>query len=135
MVWEPKTHIGAYLVNGRGRLSWNELASPDLEGSTAFYSELFDWKIEKVDDSPMPYWTIQSAAGRGNGGIRNPQPGEPPNWSVYFGYDDIAAGVAKVEQLGGSKLMGPMPIGPGTIAIVRDPQGATFALYTGEFED
>jgi len=135
MLWEPNMHIGAYLVNGHGQLSWNELASPDVEGSTAFYTQLFGWKTEKSASSPMPYWTIQSAAGRGNGGIRNPQPGEPPNWSVYFGYDDVAAGIGRVEQLGGSKLMGPMPIGPGTIGIVRDPQGAVFTLYTGEFED
>ncbi len=135
MLWEPKSHIGAYLVNGHGQQSWNELASPDVDGSTEFYSALFGWKIERVADSPMPYWTIQSAAGRANGGIRNPQPGEPPNWSVYFGYDDVAAGIAKVEQLGGSKLIGPMPIGPGTIAVVSDPQGASFTLYTGEFED
>ncbi|MGO9752879.1 MAG: VOC family protein [Solirubrobacteraceae bacterium] len=135
MAWEPKMHIGAELVNGPGQLSWNELASPDVEGSTTFYSELFGWKIEKLADSSMPYWTIQNAAGHANGGIRNPQPGEPPSWSVYFGYDDVAAGIAKVEQLGGSKLMGPMPIGPGTIATVRDPQGAVFTLYAGEFED
>ncbi len=135
MLWEPKAHIGAHLVNGHGRLSWDELASPDVEGSIEFYSALFGWKIEKLADSPMPYWTIRSAAGRGNGGIRNPQPGEPPNWGVYFGYDDVAAGIAKVEQLGGSKLTGPMPIGPGTIGVVSDPQGAMFTLYSGEFED
>src|SRR4030088_467192 len=28
LVWQPKTHIGAALVNGIGLLSWNELASP-----------------------------------------------------------------------------------------------------------
>lgn len=135
MVWEPKLHIGAYLVNGHGQLSWNELASPDVDGSAAFYGELFGWKIEEITDTPMQYWTIESAAGRGNGGIRHPQPGEPPNWSVYFGYEDVAAGIAKVEQLGGSKLTGPVQIGPGTIAVMRDPQGAVFALYAGEFDD
>ena len=32
-------------------------------------------------------------------------------------------------------LRGPLPIGPGQIAIVRDPQGAVFALYAGDFDD
>jgi len=135
MLWEPKTHIGAYLVNGPGLLCWDELATPDVDGSTVFYGELFGWKIEKFADEPMPYWTIQSAAGKGNGGMRAPQPDEPPNWGVYFGCDDVVAGLARVEQLGGSKLMGPLPIGPGTIGVVRDPQGAVFTLYSGEFED
>jgi predicted enzyme related to lactoylglutathione lyase len=28
-----------------------------------------------------------------------------------------------------------MAVGPGQIAIVQDPQGAVFALYSGEFDD
>jgi uncharacterized protein len=135
MLWEPKMHIGAYLVNGPGLLSWNELASPDIDASIAFYSELFGWKIEQTTGTPMLYYAIQTAAGRNNGGIREPQPGEPPNWGVYFGCDDVPAAMAEVEELGGSKMAGPIPIGPGTIGIVRDPQGAVFTLYTGEFED
>jgi predicted enzyme related to lactoylglutathione lyase len=31
--------------------------------------------------------------------------------------------------------MGPMDIGVGSIAVLTDPQGATFALYAGRFED
>jgi predicted enzyme related to lactoylglutathione lyase len=135
MLWEPKSNIGAQVVNGPGMLCWNELASPDVEASSAFYGALFGWKIEPFADSPIPYWTIQSAAGRGNGGIREPQPGEPPNWSVYFGSTDIEASLAKAQQLGAS-IQGPMPIGPGmTIGVVHDPQGAVFTLYNGAFED
>ena len=43
LVWEPKTHIGASIVNAPGAISWNELASPDPEASGAFYSQLFGW--------------------------------------------------------------------------------------------
>ena len=49
MVWEPKQHIGASLVNARGALTWNELASPDVEGSADFYRELFGWHIEPLE--------------------------------------------------------------------------------------
>lgn len=135
MLWTPKNHIGAQLVNGHGLLSWNELATPDVDASIAFYSELLGWKIEKIGDDPMPYWTIQTASGGHNGGIRAPQPGEPPNWSVYFGYRDVEAGMARIEELGGSRLAGPMSIGPGTFGVVRDPQGAVFLLFDGEYED
>ena len=31
--------------------------------------------------------------------------------------------------------MGPVDIGVGKIGIAQDPQGAVFALYSGEFED
>src|ERR1700716_4236708 len=41
MVWQPRNHIGAALVNAPGAMLWNELASPDLDASSAFYSGLF----------------------------------------------------------------------------------------------
>jgi predicted enzyme related to lactoylglutathione lyase len=83
----------------------------------------------------MPYYTIHNSDGHGNGGIREPQPGEPPNWLVYFGIDDTDAGLSKIEELGGKKLMGPFDLGPGKIGVAQDPQGAVFALYAGQFEE
>jgi predicted enzyme related to lactoylglutathione lyase len=135
MVWEPKRHIGATYVNGPGALSWNELSSPDVDASAAFYGDLFGWTTEPFEGSPQRYLIIQNA-GHGNGGIRElgDQPA-PPHWLAYFGIDDIDSGLAKVEQLGGSKMIGPMDIGVARIGIVQDPQGAAFAIYDGEFQD
>jgi predicted enzyme related to lactoylglutathione lyase len=134
LVWEPMAHIGASLVNVPGALSWNELATPDVEASSQFYSELFGWTLEPMEGMDMPYSVIKTAAGNSNGGIRPLMPDEPPNWLVYIGTEDADQTTAKVEELGGAKLAGPFPIGPGQIAIVRDPQGGVFALYAGEFE-
>lgn len=134
LVWEPKQQIGAGLVNAPGALSWNELASPDLDAAARFYAELFGWTIESLPDSPMPYLMIQNAD-KGNGGIRGVMPPETTShWLVYFGIDDIAAGVAKVSELGGTQIVPPTSIGTGTIAVARDPQGAAFALYAGRFD-
>jgi predicted enzyme related to lactoylglutathione lyase len=134
-VWEPKQHIGAGLVNAPGALSWDELASPDLDGSQQFYEALFGWQIEPFESPGMEYRTIKNAAGRNNGGMRPVMPpGTPPHWLVYFGIDDADAGAAKAEQLGGAKLTDAIDIGMGKIAVVQDPQGAVFALYAGQFE-
>ncbi len=136
LVWEPKRHLGAGLVNAPGALSWNELGSPDMDASASFYSELFGWVVEPFEGSEMPYMTIKTADGHGNGGIRELSPPDaPPNWLVYFGIDDVEAGLAKLEGLGGSKVMGPMAIGPGSLGVAQDPQGAMFALYAGHFDD
>jgi hypothetical protein len=135
MVWEPKTNIGAQLVNVPGAFTWNELASPDIDASAAFYGDLFGWTTDAMEGGPFPYLVIKTPDGPSNGGIRPQTPQEPPYWLVYFGADDTEAAVAKVEELGGSKLAGPMSIGPGQIAIVQDPQGAVFALYSGEYDD
>jgi hypothetical protein len=135
MLWEPKLHIGASIVNAPGALSWNELASVDLNASADFYRELFDWDVSPMEDMPMPYMLIKTAAGNTNGGIRPSQESEPSYWLVYFGSDDIDASAAKVTDSGGNALVPPMDIGIGKIGVFQDPQGAVFALWAGEFDD
>jgi predicted enzyme related to lactoylglutathione lyase len=133
-VWQPNRHFGAALVNAPGAFSWNELASPDLDASKAFYASLFGWSVEPFEGSPQPYLTIKNGDSN-NGGIRAlDPPGTPPHWLVYFAIDDIDEGLAKVQELGGTKLAGPIDIGVAKIGIVQDPQGAVFALYAGALE-
>lgn len=133
MVWEPKQHIGAGLVNVPGALCWNELASPDPEASADFYRELFGWKIEPFEGMEG-YLGIQNSEGHGNGGIRAATENEPTYWLVYFGTEDADAGAAKATDLGATALA-QMDIGVGKIAVLQDPQGAVFALYAGRFDE
>jgi predicted enzyme related to lactoylglutathione lyase len=133
-LWQPKAHFGASLVNAPGALVWNELGSPDLDASSAFYGALFGWGIAPFEGSPEPYLSIKNG-GANNGGIRPlPQPGPPPHWLAYFGVEDLDAALAKVEELGGAKHAGPIDIQIAKIAVVADPQGAMFALYAGALE-
>ena len=62
-------------------------------------------------------------------------PGTPPFWLVYFATDDIDAKLAKVTELGGNVFVPATDIGIAKIAVVQDPQGAVFALYSGVLED
>jgi predicted enzyme related to lactoylglutathione lyase len=135
-IWEPKSSIGAELVNAPGALAWNELSSPDIDGSVKFYSDLFGWNTNEMDFGGQKY-VVVSVGERGNGGIRGPMsPQEPPHWLVYFGTDDADAGAAKASELGATVLAPPMDISDQMrFAVVQDPQGAAFALYAGQFED
>jgi predicted enzyme related to lactoylglutathione lyase len=135
LVWEPKSHIGASLVNAAGAMAWNELATTDMDIASNFYSELFGWTLDPMEGAEFPYLIIKKPDGATNGGIRPAQGPEPSYWLNYFGTDDIDAAHAKLSELGGSSLMGPADIGVGKIAIVQDPQGAVFALYAGQFDD
>jgi predicted enzyme related to lactoylglutathione lyase len=40
-VWEPKTSIGAQLVNDPGCFTWNELRTTDVDGAEDCYTALF----------------------------------------------------------------------------------------------
>jgi uncharacterized protein len=133
MVWEPNRHIGARLVNVPGALCWNELASPNLDASTDFYGGLFGWNIEPFEGGPMRYLMIKNGDAN-NGGMRESQPQEPPHWLSYFAVEDTEASMAKVAELGGATIAGPFEMAMGKIGIVRDPQGAAFALYAGELQ-
>jgi predicted enzyme related to lactoylglutathione lyase len=137
-VWQPNQMPGAELYNQTGSFGWNELNTRDVEGAKAFYSKVFGWGAET---NPMPTggsYTEWKLNGRSIGGamdITNVAPPDvPPNWLVYFGVENCDEGVAKVKELGGNLLVGPMDIQPGRFAIVQDPQGAVFALFSARAE-
>jgi predicted enzyme related to lactoylglutathione lyase len=133
MLWQPRDHIGASLVNAPGTLVWNELQSPDLDASASFYGELFGWKVKDFPNMEDRYLEIVNGEAS-NGGMRGLTPPSPPSWLTYFGVEDIEQGLAKVEELGGTKLAGPIDIQMAKIAVVMDPQGAVFALYAGVYQ-
>jgi len=134
MIWQPRDHPGASLVNAHGALCWNKLASPSLDGSSSFYGDLFGWELNQMEDSPTPYLIISNGEGT-NGGMREPgSDAEPPHWLAYFAVDDIDAALGTVGRLGGTTIFGPQDIGIAKIAAVADPQGAVFALYSGQLD-
>jgi predicted enzyme related to lactoylglutathione lyase len=135
LVWEPKQHIGASLVNAHGALAWNELATPDLDAASQFYSELFGWKVEQIEGMDMPYRVITRQDGGSNGGMRPTQENEPPYWLVYFGAQDIDATLKKADELEATTIVPKTDIGMGQIAVLQDPQGAVFALFSGQLDD
>ena len=133
-IWQPRQHQGAQLVNAPGALCWNELYTPDMDRASSFYGDLFGWTAAPFEESPMPYLVI-SNNGRANGGITTTQDGMDPAWLAYFAVEDIDAGLARVAELGGETVVGPIDIGVAKIGIVHDPQGAGFALYAGRLDD
>ncbi len=135
LIWQPNQHLGARLVNAPGALAWNELGSPDLDGSAKFYGELFGWSTTPMEHADPPYLVVKNAADHSNGGIRPAMPpGTPPFWLVYFATEDIDASLTQVSELGGNVLTGSTDIGIAKVAVVQDPQGAVFALYAGQLD-
>ena len=129
-VWQPREHIGAGIVNEHGTLSWNELMTTDVEASKAFYAAVFGWG-ERSSEGDMPYTEWQVSDRSVGGMMAKPPmvPAEvPPNWGVYFAVDGLDASMAKVTELGGTVLMGPMPTPAGPFATCLDDQGGAFYL-------
>ena len=116
----------------RGRFIWHELVTTDPDAASEFYSKVLPWKTQ---DSGMPSYTLWMAGKTQVGGLTGlpdgAEAGSPPHWIVYVATPDVDATVAEAERLGGKVVKGPTDIpNMGRFAVLADPQGATFAVYT-----
>jgi predicted enzyme related to lactoylglutathione lyase len=130
-LWQPRSRIGATLVNDIGALCWNELATTDLERAKAFFGELLGWQYE-TDQSG--YASIKNG-GRLNGGMREQteqERGIPPNWLPYFTVENLDDAARQAERFGGRVILPATDIHIGRFEVIADPQGAVFAVFEGE---
>jgi uncharacterized protein len=147
VVWQPKRHRGAEIVNEHGSVNFNDLHTPDLEGAAAFYGAVFGW--EALGESFGSYWVL-SAYGdfleartpgrRENMAAMGAPPrfdetvaslvpaaeGEPAHWAVTFAVDDADAIAARAVELGGQVVAAPVDAPWVRTTVITDPQGATF---------
>ena len=117
----------------RGQFIWHELMTTDTDAAAAFYPKVLPWKTQA---SGQPGYTLWYAGRTQAGGLmslpaQSAAAGSAPHWLVYIGTPSVDSTVAAVQQLGGKVLKSPADIpGIGRFAVVSDPQGAGFALYT-----
>ncbi|WAP56506.1 VOC family protein [Streptomyces sp. S465] len=129
-VWQPLAFPGAGLVNEVSTLVWNELNTTDREAASAFYAEALG--LESVPMEGAEDYFALSVNGRTVGGLQplraGMPPEVPPHWLVYFAVGDVDRSAAKLSAAGGTVLRPPYDMVAGRMSVVRDPQGASFAL-------
>lgn len=117
----------------RGRFVWHELMTTDPQAAAAFYSKVLPWKTQP---SGMPDYTLWVAGKTQTAGLMGQpesarQSGAPPSWLIYIGTPNVDATAADAERLGGKVLKAPADIpAVGRFAVLSDPQGAAFAVFT-----
>jgi predicted enzyme related to lactoylglutathione lyase len=129
--WQPRSRIGATLVNETGALCWNELATSHVERAKSFFGDLLGWEYQ-TDNSG--YVSVENA-GRLNGGMREQSEQErraPPAWLPYFTVDSADGSERQAVHLGGHGLLPTADWPRGRYAVITDPQGAAFAVFEGE---
>ncbi len=149
-VWQAKEHKGARIVNEHGSLNFNGLATRDQAAAERFYGAVFGWSILSL--AAGPFWRLPAYGDHleeATPGLRK-QVAEmgapdgfievvaaiepiakgdkdtPAHWTVTFATDDVEATVAKARELGAEILEGPVDAPWVRMAVIRDPQGATF---------
>lgn len=131
-VWQAGKHYGAQLVNEPGTLIWNEVNVRDTDAAKRFYSEVFGHELVTLEGPPDVGYTMLKINGHEVGGILGmaadwPED-SPAHWMTYFGVTDTDATAARIPELGGSVEHGPFDTTYGRVAVIKDPQGAHFAI-------
>jgi predicted enzyme related to lactoylglutathione lyase len=131
--WQAKNSPGIAITGENGTLCWADLSTPDAASAQGFYEGLLGWTIAASENDPSGYIHIKNGE-EFIGGIppaahRNPD--VPPHWLVYILAADVDATASQAQELGGSVLLPPMTMeNVGRMAVIADPQGAPFAIFT-----
>lgn len=116
---------------------WHELYVGDAEAGRDFYIKALGWEKEdyKSDMGNYPMLKANGSAVCGVMGTKDrpDMSNVPPHWAIYIGVDDVDARLEKCKNLGAKVLVDPMDIPEiGRMALLQDPQGATFWIFKGE---
>ena len=114
-----------------------EIPANNPEKLSAFYKELFGWKIEKMTmNNPtgkMDYWLIKTKASQDdagtNGGMMKRMSPEQQvtNYVLVESVDDYCK---KTVKLGGKIIIPKTPIPDmGAFAVALDPEGNPFGVF------
>src|SRR5918997_1900247 len=150
-LWQPGRHRGATVVNEHGAVNFNDLHTRDLDRAKAFYGAVFGWTTLEMDGDftawTLPGYgdfleTINPGTRERNAALSAPagfedvvaslillgddEPDTPAHWGVTFGVDDADAAAQRTRELGGTVVAGPFDAPWVRMAVIADPQGATF---------
>jgi uncharacterized protein len=111
-----------------GKVVWHEHTSTDAAQAKSFYTDLFGWELETFQPGELDYAMIK-ADGRTHGGFMQPEGGAPPHWLTYVLVRDADEIAESTKAAGGSAIRDPFDVPEvGRLAILKDPQGAVFAV-------
>lgn len=117
-------------------IAWHEIHTPDPASTSDFYAQVMGWEVETRPMGGEAY-TMFAVDGKPFSGIcRANEPeweGAPAYWTVYFNCQDVDAAVGRAEELDGTIVIPPYDVpGVGRMALIEDPDGATFYLFQEE---
>ena len=110
---------------------WVDLSSSDAEASRAFYSKVFGWRVEVMDDPLYGGYGLAKLNDSDVAGIGPKQsPDAPTAWSLYIGTDALEDLVKRVQEVGGTVIVPPMDVGDqGRMVVFQDPVGAFISAW------
>jgi len=123
-----------------GEFCWTEIASNDAAKCMEFYSNVFGWNftVSQATDG-FAYHEYSTGGGYPAGGLYQITPDmmpegaplPPPHFMTYIAVDSVDESAQHAVELGGTIIKAPDDIpNTGRFAIIADPTGAMFSLFT-----
>jgi predicted enzyme related to lactoylglutathione lyase len=85
-----------------GTPMWIDVASPNLDASKQFYSQLFGWEVNAVPGPAAGGYAFFEMGGKMIGGLGPTfSPEQPPAWTMYVRTPDVDATAQTVRASGG----------------------------------
>ncbi len=106
-----------------------EIPTDDIERARKFYTDLFEWKIEKYE-GPSDYWMIETTGDKAieGGMMKRQQPQQPI--TNYVGVPSVDEFSKKVKELEGKILVPKTPVPTvGFFAVCQDTENNIFGLW------
>jgi predicted enzyme related to lactoylglutathione lyase len=115
-----------------GSPCWTDLWTSNVEGSRAFYSELFGWEAQEPEPEFGGYFQFTRDGVPVAGGMGDMGPDMPADntWKIYLQTDDIAKTLVAAEAAGAEVISPAMAVADlGTQAVLVDPTGAQLGAW------
>jgi predicted enzyme related to lactoylglutathione lyase len=122
--------MGARTEYTPGTFCWTDLATTDVAGVTAFYTELFGWRNAALPGAAAGDYTLLLVGDALVAALYPAGETMHPAWLSYVSVVDADATAARAVALGGSVLREAADIATsGRMALLADPTGAVFAAW------
>ncbi len=121
----------------QGKFVWYELMTDDTDAAEAFYKTVVGWTARDTSIPGIQYTTFSAGEEMIAGLMKTPKEAEgmPPFWIGYISAGDVDATARDVAAKGGAVHRQPDDIPDiGRFAVVADPHGAAFCLFSPKEE-
>ena len=117
-----------------GAIEWHDLTVENAAAIRDFYCSVVGWEAGAVSMGDYDDFNIKLPDnGETVAGIchaRGSNANLPPQWLIYVRVNSVIDSAERCQQLGGSVLDGPRPMGGSQFCVIRDPEGAVLALLS-----
>ena len=115
-----------------GKIAWIDMTVDDAESIRDFYTRVAGWGHEGVSMGGYEDYSMTAPGGDTVSGIchaRGSNADLPRGWLIYITVEDVEASAAACEAHGGEVIVPVRGLAGGRFCVIRDPAGATAALY------